>query len=237
LRVAFEHTASGVSARCTMGIGPNGMTPRTRARTSEDNDRWLRHAVERLADELRSHHQPTADHSHRLARAARRLADRLGLDALLATESELVAIVHDVGKLAVPRELLDERGRLTDAQRDVLRGHAVAGAEILTRRAGLEQLATAVRHVHEAWDGSGYPDGLAGEAIPLLARIVGVVDAYDAMTHDRAYRPALAPVEARMRLADAAGRQFDPVITTVYLGALHEQALPRFVRPPPWPML
>jgi len=213
------------------------MTPGMRSRTIEDNGRWLRHAVDRLADELRCHHQPTADHSHRLARATRRLADRLGLDALLATESELVAIVHDVGKLAVPSELLDHVGPLTTRQRDVLRGHAVAGAEILTHRAGLEHLAPAVRHVHEAWDGSGYPDRLAGEEIPLLARIVGVVDAYDAMTNDRAYRPALGPVEARLRLADSAGRQFDPAVATAYLQELVDQTGPRFVRTPRAPLI
>jgi HD-GYP domain-containing protein (c-di-GMP phosphodiesterase class II) len=200
------------------------------SRTIEDN--WQRRAVHRLADELRHHHQATAEHSHRLARAARALAVRLGLDALQATEAELVAIVHDVGKLAVPGALLDQVGPLTDAQRDVLRGHAVAGAEILTERAGLEHLAPAVRHVHEAWDGSGYPDGLAGEAIPLLARIVCVVDAYDAMTHDRAYRKALAPVEARVRLALAVGRQFERTVTMAYLDELHEQT-PRFSRLPP----
>jgi putative nucleotidyltransferase with HDIG domain len=200
------------------------------SRTIEDN--WQRHAVHRLADELRHHHQPTAEHSHRLARAARALAVRLGLDALLATEAELVAIVHDVGKLAVPGALLDRSGTLTDTERDVLRGHAVAGAEILTQRAALEHLAPAVRHVHEAWDGSGYPDGLAGDEIPLLARIVCVVDAYDAMTHDRAYRAAVTPVEARLRLAIAAGRQFDRTIAMAYLDELHEQA-PRFTRPAP----
>jgi HD-GYP domain-containing protein (c-di-GMP phosphodiesterase class II) len=202
------------------------------ARTLEHNDHWQRHAVHRLADELRRHHQPTAEHSHRVARAARGVAERLGLDPLQATESELVAIVHDVGKLAVPGELLDHAGPLSDAQRGVLRGHAVAGAEILTRRAGLEHLAPAVRGVHEAWDGSGYPDGLAGRAIPILARIVSVVDAYDAMTHDRAYRAALAPVEARVRLALAAGRQFDRAVAMAYLDELHEQE-PRFTRPPP----
>jgi HD-GYP domain-containing protein (c-di-GMP phosphodiesterase class II) len=200
------------------------------SRTIEDN--WQRRAVHRLADELRHHHQPTADHSHRLARAARRVAERLGLDAFQATESELVAIVHDVGKLAVPGVLLDHAGPLTDAQRDVMRGHAVAGAEILAQRAGLEHLAPAVRHVHEAWDGNGYPDGLAGEEIPLLARIVCVVDAYDAMTHDRAYRAAMTPVEARVRLAIATGRQFDRTVAMAYLDVLHDEA-PRFSRPPP----
>jgi HD-GYP domain-containing protein (c-di-GMP phosphodiesterase class II) len=84
--------------------------------------------------------------------------------------------------------------------------------------------------VHEAWDGTGYPDGLAGEAIPLLARIVSVVDAYDAMTHDRAYRRALTPVEARVRLALAAGHQFDRTVAMAYLDELHEQ-MPRFTRP------
>jgi HD-GYP domain-containing protein (c-di-GMP phosphodiesterase class II) len=201
------------------------------ARTLEHNDHWQRAAVDRLADELRRHHQPTAEHSHRLAKAARRVAVRLGLDPIQATEAELVAIVHDVGKLAVPGALLDYSGPLTAAQRDVLRGHAVAGAEILTRRAGLEDLAPAVRAVHEVWDGSGYPDGLAGEAIPLLARIVSVVDAYDAMTHDRAYRRALTPVKARMRLATGAGLQFDRRVALAYLDELHDGA-PRFTRAP-----
>jgi putative nucleotidyltransferase with HDIG domain len=204
------------------------------ARTLEHNDHWQRAAVDRLADELRRHHQPTAEHSHRLAKAARRVAERLGLDAIQATEAELVAIVHDVGKLAVPGALLDHAGPLNTAQRDLMRGHAVAGAEILTRRAGLEDLAGAVRGVHEAWDGSGYPDGLAGEAIPLLARIVSVVDAYDAMTHDRAYRRALSAVQARMRLATGAGAQFDRRVTLAYLDELHEDA-PRFTRPPSEP--
>jgi HD-GYP domain-containing protein (c-di-GMP phosphodiesterase class II) len=203
--------------------------PPTATRPITDEGR-LRHAVHRLAGELRRHHQPTAEHSHRLGRAARRVSERLGLGALEATESELVAIVHDVGKLAVPPELLDRDGALSPDERRRLRGHAVAGADILARRTGLEHLAPPVRHVHEAWDGSGYPDGLSGEQIPLLARIVGVVDAYDAMTNNRAYRRALAADEARLRGAVGAGRQFDPDIARAYLAELHEQAARRFTR-------
>jgi polar amino acid transport system substrate-binding protein len=206
------------------------MTPPTETRTIEDHRRWLRHAVQRLAEELRRHHQPTAEHSHRIARAARRVCERLGLGALEATEAELVAIVHDVGKLAVPPGLLDHRGELSAADRAVLRGHAVAGADILARRAGLEHLAVPVRHVHEWWDGGGYPDGLAGERIPLLARIVCVVDAYDAMTHQRAYRRALSADEARMRLALGAGHQFDPAVVRAYLEELHDDDEQRFGR-------
>jgi HD-GYP domain-containing protein (c-di-GMP phosphodiesterase class II) len=208
------------------------MTPLTAPRTIEEHGRWLRHAVRRLADELRAHHQPTADHSHRLARAARQVSERLGLGAIEATECELVAIVHDVGKLAVPPELLDHPGELSAADRALLRGHAVAGADILARRAGLEHLAVPVRHVHEAWDGRGYPDGLKGRAIPLLARVVCVVDAYDAMTHHRAYRPALSGAEARIRLALGAGHQFDPAVVRAYLKELHDHDERRFARPP-----
>jgi len=225
------------------------MTPLTEARTTEEHGRWLRDAVQRLADELRRHHQPTADHSHRLAdelrrhhqatadhshrlaRASRRLCERLGLDALEATECELVAIFHDVGKLAVPRALLDHPGTLTPADRAVLRGHAVAGADILARRAGLEHLAGPVRHVHERWERGGCPDGLAGEDIPLLARVVCVTDAYDAMIHDRAYRRALSRAEARIRLALGAGHEFDPAVVRAYLEELHDQER-RFGRPP-----
>jgi HD-GYP domain-containing protein (c-di-GMP phosphodiesterase class II) len=207
------------------------MAPSTTASPARDG-RWLRDAVERLAGELRRHHQPTAEHSHRLARAARRVSERLGLGPLEATEAELVAIVHDVGKLAVPPALLDRRGRLEAKERAQLRGHAIAGADILARRAGLEHLAAPVRHVHEAWDGSGYPDGLSGEDIPLVARVVCVVDAYDAMTNHRAYRDALPADEARIRLALGAGRQFDPAVARAYLDELHEQDERRFSRPP-----
>jgi HD-GYP domain-containing protein (c-di-GMP phosphodiesterase class II) len=188
--------------------------------------------VDRLASELRRHHQATADHSHRLARAARRLADRLGLDPLQATEAELVAIVHDVGKLAVPPELLDHAGEISDEDRSVLRSHAVAGADLLAEEAGLTHLAESVRHVHEAWDGSGYPDGLTRTAIPRLARLVAVVDAYDAMVDDRSHRPALSAEEARMRLATGAGRQFDPVMVSAYLRELHDERERRFLSDP-----
>jgi HD-GYP domain-containing protein (c-di-GMP phosphodiesterase class II) len=211
------------------------MTPPTHSVRIEEHGRWLPHAVQRLADELRSHHQPTAEHSHRLAAAARRVSERLGLGALDATECELVAIVHDVGKLAVPPQLLDHPGELTAAHRALLRGHAVAGADILARRAGLEHLAEPVRHVHETWDGGGYPDGLAREEIPHMARIVAVVDAYDAMTNDRSYRRALSRAEARMRLAVGAGHQFDPSIVRAYLQELHDRDERRFGRPPAMP--
>jgi HD-GYP domain-containing protein (c-di-GMP phosphodiesterase class II) len=181
---------------------------------------WMVEAVEALAHELRLHHAPTADHSHRLAAHARRLAEAMGLDAMDCTETELVAVLHDVGKLAVDPYILDWPGPLDDRQRERLRRHTIEGEEKLAGIAGLEHLAPAVRATHEAWDGSGYPDGLRGEQIPLTARIVSVVDSFDAMTSERAYRKPLPLREARRRLRASAGLQFDPAVVEAFLSIL-----------------
>jgi HD-GYP domain-containing protein (c-di-GMP phosphodiesterase class II) len=174
-------------------------------------------AVEALALELRLHHAPTAEHSHRLASLARSVAERLALDPIDATECELVAVLHDVGKLTIDPELLDWEGPLDDDQRARLRRHTIAGEELLAEIAGLEHLANLVRATHEAWDGSGYPDGLRGDRIPLTARIVSAADSFDAMTSDRAYRTALPRREACRRMRRAAGMQFDPLVVDALL--------------------
>jgi HD-GYP domain-containing protein (c-di-GMP phosphodiesterase class II) len=177
---------------------------------------WMAQAVQALALELRLHHAPTAEHSHRLAAHARVVAESLQLDALDATEVELVAVLHDVGKLAVDRHILDWPGPLDEASASACAGTPIEGEEMLAGIAGLEHLAPAVRATHEAWDGSGYPDGLAGDDIPLTARIVTVVDAFDAMTSERAYRKPLPRREALRRLRAGAGLQFDPrVVETI----------------------
>jgi HD-GYP domain-containing protein (c-di-GMP phosphodiesterase class II) len=174
-------------------------------------------AVDALARELRMHHAPTADHSHRLATLARHVAERLALDALEATEVELVAVLHDVGKITIDPDLLDWEGPLDDQQRERIRRHTIAGEELLTEISGLEHLAHFVRATHEAWDGTGYPDGLRGERIPLTARIVSAADSFDAMTSDRAYRSALPRREACRRLRTGAGAQFDPGVVDALL--------------------
>ena len=186
--------------------------------TTSTHAPWMVEAVEALAHELRLHHAPTADHSHRLAAHARVLAEAMRLDPLNSTEAELVAMLHDVGKLAVDPHILDWPGPLDDGQRERLRRHTIEGEEMLARIAGLEHLAVAVRATHEAWDGSGYPDGLQGDQIPQTARIVSVVDAYDAMTSQRAYRRPLTRREALSRLRAGAGRQFDPRVVGCLLG-------------------
>ena len=190
-----------------------------------DNPR-VRRALRTLARELRLHHRPTADHSHRLAALSRRVAEQMGLDALVATEVELVAMLHDVGKLAVEPELLDHPGRLDDLQRHRLRRHTIEGEEILVQVAGLEHLGVLVRATHEHWDGSGYPDGLASTDIPIEARIVGCTDAFDAMVSDRAYRRALSLTEACRRIEADAGRQFDPLVAAALLTLVEDSDAP-----------
>ncbi len=177
-------------------------------------------AVAELVDALRSHHTGTAEHSNRLATSCRSVGEELGLAADDLFELELVAILHDIGKLAVPAEILDLDRPLNPEERAVVRAHTIRGAEILAEIAGLRHLAPLVRASHERWDGTGYPDGLHGERIPPAARIVFTVDAYDAMTNDRPYRRALARHEARRRIAAGAGTAFDPRVVRALLVAL-----------------
>jgi HD-GYP domain-containing protein (c-di-GMP phosphodiesterase class II) len=185
---------------------------------------WFAPAVQQLARELRAHHAPTAEHSHRIATLARGVAVRLDLSAMEATEVELVAVLHDVGKLAVPPRLLEFPGTLDADEHGILRSHSLAGAALLADHAGLEDLADAVRAVHERWDGKGYPNGLRGEEIPLASRIVAAVDAWDAMTHHRPYRRGLPASEARVRLALGAESQFDPEVIDALLTELHTRS-------------
>jgi HD-GYP domain-containing protein (c-di-GMP phosphodiesterase class II) len=145
-----------------------------------------------------------------------------------ATEAELVAVLHDVGKLTIPPSLLDWTGSLDPAQRARMRRHTIEGEQLLARTAGLEHLGSAVRATHEAWDGSGYPDGLAGDEIPLSARIVACADSYDAMVSDRAYRRALPPREAARRIHDSAGVQFDPAVAGCLLVVVGHRRTGRF---------
>jgi two-component system response regulator RpfG len=177
--------------------------------TSLANTPWMTEAVDALARELRSHHAPTADHSHRLATIARNVAERLSLGPVEATEVELVAVLHDVGKLTIDPNLLDWEGPLDEGQRARIRRHTIAGEELLAEIAGLEHLAQLVRGTHEAWDGSGYPDGLRGDELDLETRILAVADVWDALVSPRVYRGAWTPERAMALLVAESGTCFD----------------------------
>jgi putative nucleotidyltransferase with HDIG domain len=148
-------------------------------------------------------------HSHRVTQLALRLGEALRLPERDLWQLELAALLHDVGKLAVPLEVLAKPGPLDQAEWDLMRRHPVCGAEIVAQVEGLEEIAGVVRHHHERVDGRGYPDGLCGEQIPLLSRIITIADAYEAMTADRVYRPALSCESACEQIRAGLDSQFD----------------------------
>jgi HD-GYP domain-containing protein (c-di-GMP phosphodiesterase class II) len=134
------------------------------------------------------------------------------------------AAFHDIGKVAVPERILNKPGPLTEAERREVERHVEVGAEILSEVEFLEGVLPLLRHSHEHWDGGGYPEGLAGDRIPLGARVILVCDAHDAMTADRPYRRALAPDTARDEIRSAAGRQFDSRVASAFLDAVGKRA-------------
>ena len=145
-----------------------------------------------------------------LAGLAHRLATSIGLDAAETKGVVFGALIHDIGNIGVPETILLKPGPLTDDESAAMRRHPVIGENICRSFPSSRHFAPIVRHHHERWDGFGYPDRLRGEAIPIGARIVGLVDAFDAMIHDRPYRPALEIELALLEVIFEAGRQFDP---------------------------
>ena len=165
----------------------------------------------------------TGSHSERVTELAARVAVRLGLDAEQVELTRLAASLHDLGKLAIPEELLQKAGTLTDSQRLVLERHPQIGFRMLDSL-GVDLIAHLVLHHHERWDGAGYPDGLSGEQIPLGSRIIFVTDAYDAMTSDRTYRPRRSSRAALAELERCAGTQFDPGIVAAFRQEIEESS-------------
>jgi len=154
-----------------------------------------------------------AAHATRVAELAVRIAESLELDLEQRRDVEVTALLHDVGKSVVPREILDKPAPLTDAEWAVMQTHTVEGERLIEDLDGVPpRIGRMVRHSHERWDGCGYPDGLRGTTIPLASRVVFAADAFDAMTSARPYRAAMGVGSAVAELRRAAGRQFDPVV-------------------------
>jgi putative nucleotidyltransferase with HDIG domain len=151
-------------------------------------------------------------HCVQVADLAARVAHQLGLGAAGVLRCRLGGWLHDVGKVAIPDRVLSKPGPLDDDEWAVMRTHAAIGSEIVGRIPGLAEAAPIVRHHHERWGGGGYPDGLAGEEIPLEARILTAVDSFCAMTEDRVYRRGMEHEEAITELRRCAGTQLDPVV-------------------------
>lgn len=162
----------------------------------------------------------TGQHSSTVVRLCEEVGRRVGVAGAELEHLRIAAHLHDLGKIGVPDQILHKPGPLDDAEWSIMREHPVWGARALEQIPGFRAASLAVRHHHERWDGKGYPDGLAGERIPIGARVIAVCDAYEAMTSTRPYRPALAAQLARERIIAGTGTQFDPAAAWGLLGAL-----------------
>jgi diguanylate cyclase (GGDEF)-like protein len=177
-------------------------------------------AVGALALALAERDRATGEHAERVVALAGAVARRLSLDGEEVERVAAAALLHDVGKLALPDAILHKPGALTDAEWDVVRAQPLVAERILRAVPGLSRVARIVRHAHERYDGAGYPDALARDAIPLGSRIVAACDAYDAMVSDRPHRPALGHDAAVAELRGGAGMQFDPRVVEALLAYL-----------------
>jgi len=203
-----------------MAVLRDALGQRTEAFT--ELERAYHETVSALASALESKDLGTGEHSQRVHRYAAELA-RVVAPSLVDDESVAYGFVlHDIGKIGIPDSILQKPGPLTQPERRVMQTHTVLGEQMLAgvtllQRGGLE----VVRSHHERWDGQGYPDGLAGDQIPMAARVFAVADALDAMTSDRPYRLALSWTDARHEIAAKIGSQFDPDVVEAFTAREH----------------
>lgn len=167
----------------------------------------------------------THSHSVRVSQLSTAVAEVLGLESRLVEDIKLAGLLHDVGKIGVPEQVLLKSAQLTHEEWDEMKKHPLHSVQILEQVKQFEHLAKWVRHEHERYDGSGYPDGLKGDAIPLASRIIAVADAFDAITSDRYYRKRRSEQEALDVLQTHAGTQFDPKVVSAFLTAHREGRL------------
>ena len=166
----------------------------------------------------------TNGHSLRVAKYTKMLALKLGEDEETAARYYNIALLHDIGKIGIPDEILNKPGKLTEAEYEIVKEHAYRGYEILKKVKKQTFLAEGARHHHERFDGSGYPENLKGDKIPWVARIISVADAFDAMSSSRPYRKKLPMEQIVEEIKKCSGSQFDPVIAKAFLDLYEEGA-------------
>ncbi|MDQ3637334.1 MAG: HD domain-containing protein, partial [Actinomycetota bacterium] len=196
---------------------------RERARLHTALEQTTVEAILALSAALESRDRTTGDHIERTQLLAERVAVGLRLTPDEVRATRYTAILHDVGKIGIPDSILNNPGKLNEDEWEIMKLHCAIGANILSKIAGFKQASEAVLAHHERFDGRGYPAGIGGANIPIEARIVAVVDAYDAMTHDRPYRKATSHDEAMKQLDLHSGTQFDPEVVEVIKAVLDEK--------------
>lgn len=173
--------------------------------------------VEALAAAIEAKDPYTRGHSKRVTQYAIVLAERFGISDPTIKDLQYGAMLHDIGKIGVRGQILNKRGRLTPEEYKIIKRHPIIGERIIDRVDFLQGAKPIVRSHHERFDGTGYPDGLRDEEIPMLARIVAVVDFYDALTSERPYRPAFSAEQTRLFIKEGIGADFDPLVATEFL--------------------
>ena len=204
------------------GVAQQAKLAIANASSYEGLERTFVTTVEALANALEANDEYTSTHARWITDLSLRVGRELGLDEPTLKRLELGALLHDIGKIGIPSDVLSKPGRLTAEERRLVQTHPELGERIIGPIDRLEDVRPIVRHCHERWDGKGYPDGIVGEDIPLESRIIFVCDAYHAMTTDRPYRRALSHREAVRRLAEGRATQFDPNVVAVALRVLEQ---------------
>jgi HD-GYP domain-containing protein (c-di-GMP phosphodiesterase class II) len=232
--IAFTITLAAADAPAALiSIGPLAWLFHSFAQDRQERyakalelQRAYRGTVMLLSDVVQFEDDYTAEHSRSVVELVVAVADELGVDDADRQELEFAAMLHDVGKIAIPNEILNKPAKLTDEEFDLMKTHTIEAQLMLDRVGGLlARVGEIVRSCHERWDGNGYPDGLAGTQIPVASRIVFCCDAYHAMTSDRPYRKAMSSKDAYRELLANAGTQFDAAVVTA-LGQVLEKAKP-----------
>lgn len=186
------------------------------------NERITLQSMYTLAKTIDAKDRYTNGHSMRVAKYSRMIADRIGMPEAEAEDLYNMAMLHDIGKIGVPDQIINKNDKLTDKEYYVIKTHPVMGYEILSEMSELNNIGEGARWHHERYDGKGYPDGLKGEDIPLKARIISVADAYDAMTSNRSYRSYMPQATVKSELEKGKGTQFDPMLAGVMIDIMEE---------------
>ena len=220
-----EHTVEEI-LRLLRGISDQAAVALERARSYENLEETFVSTIEALANALEANDEYTSSHTRWITDMALRVGEALGLEGNDLKQLELGALFHDIGKIGIPTSILLKPGPLTADERSIMEMHPELGERILEPIDRLAEVRTIVRSCHERWDGAGYPDGKAGEEIPLESRIILVCDAFHAMTTDRPYRKRLSGDEACRRIRTGSGTQFDPAVVDVFLSLPLEVPVP-----------
>jgi diguanylate cyclase (GGDEF)-like protein len=212
--------AAGAALEQARGAGGNQAALHSEGQRADAAELGQGNVIAALASALEERDRYTGEHSESVVDLTARVGDALALGSDEIEQIRTAALLHDVGKVGVPDEILHKPGKLDEREWEVMRQHPVIGERILRAIPGFGAIARMVRHEHERWDGGGYPDGLSGTAIPVGSRIILACDAYHAMTSDRPYRKAMPHSDAMAELTANAGAQFDPDVAQALVGYL-----------------